>query len=71
MTIRLEIAPDGSVSLCRVLLDRVIHPNERDPNWAPLVETLLGRLRALRFPAAPGPSRLTLPLLFGAPLPER
>ena len=71
LTIRLEIAPDGSVSLCRVLLDRVIHPNERDPNWAPLVETLLGRLRALRFPAAPGPSRLTLPLLFGAPLPER
>jgi hypothetical protein len=71
LTIRLEIAADGRVALCRVLMDRVIHPNEHDPQWAPLVEALLGRLRALRFPEADGPSRLTLPLLFGAPLPER
>ena len=71
LTLRLEIQPDGSVARVRVLMDRVIHPDERDPSWLPLTQALLARLGALRFPAAAGPSRLTLPLLFGTPLPER
>lgn len=70
LTLRLDINPDGSVDLCRVLLDRVMHADERDTHWAPLVDNLLARLRSLNFPPADGPSQLTLPLLFGSLLPD-
>ncbi len=71
LTVRLEIEPSGRVVACRLLMDRVMHADEQDPHWAPLTQSLVQRLEALSFPSAAGSSRVTLPLMFGARLPER
>ena len=69
LTLRLDIRPDGRVGACKVLLDRVIHPDADDPDWPPLLRDLVGRLEAVRFPAAEGATHLLLPVLFGQLLP--
>jgi len=68
LSAQIDIQPNGTVSNCRLLLDRVIHPDARDTRWPGLTHALLGCLAAARFPAANGPSRLMLPIIFGAPI---
>ncbi len=65
VTLQLEIGADGAVITSRVLLDRVIHDSEADRRWPELVRDLIARLEATRFPAASGPTRLIVPVLFG------
>jgi hypothetical protein len=67
VTIRLDIAPKGEVSAHHVLLDRVIYAGDGESRWPMLLGDLLARLTALRFPAAPGPSQVLLPVSFGQP----
>jgi Rps23 Pro-64 3,4-dihydroxylase Tpa1-like proline 4-hydroxylase len=69
VTLRLDVGADGRVAACRILLDRVIHPNPDDPDWAGLLTDLIGRMRAIRFPSAPGDTHLLLPIIFGQLLP--
>jgi hypothetical protein len=68
ISVQLDILPDGSVADCRLLLDRVIHADARDTRWPGLARALLAQLAAARFPAADGPTRLMLPIVFGAPV---
>ena len=65
VTLSLQIAPDGQVTSCGLLLDRVMHADGADRRWPGLVRDLMGRLEATRFPPASGPSRLIVPVLFG------
>ena len=65
---QLDILADGSVTDCRLLLDRVIHPDARDARWHGLARALVAQLAAARFPAADGPTRLMLPIVFGPPV---
>lgn len=67
--LRLLIAPDGSVSRCAVIVDRVIHPDPGDVEWESLRGDLVERMTALTFPAAPGETILTQTIAFGEPIP--
>ena len=69
LTLRLEVQADGAVSSCRLLLDRVLHPDPNDRRWAGLASDLVTRFSALAFPAASGPSLVIVPLAFGQQLP--
>jgi 2OG-Fe(II) oxygenase superfamily len=62
---RLAIAPSGVVSGCDVLMDRVLHQDSGDVEWEPLRDSLVARLRALRFAAAEGETRVIHPVVFG------
>jgi len=67
LTVRLDVAADGKVDECSVMLDRVIHPGDGERRWPMLLNELLGRFEALRFPAADGPSQILVPISFGQP----
>jgi len=69
LVLRLAIKPDGGLARCEVVLDRVIHPDIGDAEWAPWLRSLLKRLETVKFPVATGPTRATLPLIFGGSLP--
>jgi hypothetical protein len=68
--LRLLIAPDGTVSRCAVIVDRVIHPDPGDVEWDSLRDDLVERMMALTFPAAPAETILTQPVVFGEPIPS-
>jgi hypothetical protein len=68
LILRLTIAAAGSVAACRVLVDRVLHPDPGHVDWEPLRAKLVERFERLRFPPAAGETVLIQPLLFGAPL---
>lgn len=68
LILRLTIAAAGSVAACRVLVDRVLHPDPGHVEWEPLRAKLVERFERLRFPPAAGETVLIQPLMFGAPL---
>ncbi len=65
---RLTINAAGSVETCEVIVDRVIHPDPGHVGWDQVRDSLAGRLKALKFPAAKGRTVLTQPVLFGGGL---
>jgi Rps23 Pro-64 3,4-dihydroxylase Tpa1-like proline 4-hydroxylase len=67
LCVRLEIAPHGRVSDCRVLVHRVARSDGGSPD--DLVEEIIAGLFAARFPPTAGPTVATLPILTGSPLP--
>jgi hypothetical protein len=68
VVLRFVIAPSGAVESAWVLVDRLAR---RDGGrCAKLVDTLLERARALRFPAVEGRSGASVPLTFGGALPN-
>jgi hypothetical protein len=70
LTLLIAVEPDGRVSACRVLLDRVIHPDAGDRRWPGLLGELVRSFEAIQFPAADGQSKLLMPVMFGAGLPR-
>jgi hypothetical protein len=58
----IEIAEDGAVQRMRPLLDRLVSPTNADLDS--LRAAVAERLHALRFPAAAGPTRANIPLIF-------
>jgi hypothetical protein len=68
LILRLTIAAGGAVAACRVMVDRVIHPDPGHVEWEALREKLVARFEALRFPPAAGETVLIQPLLFGGPV---
>jgi hypothetical protein len=70
LTLRLDIRPQGDVASCRVMLDRVLHPDPGDGRWPWLLGDLVARLAALTFPAAAASSIIVAPVVFGAQLPR-
>ncbi len=70
LTLRLDVQPDGAIATCRLLLDRVLHPDPGDRRWTALANDLVARFSALAFPAAAGPSVIIVPLTFGTQLPS-
>lgn len=69
LTLRLDVRADGAVTSCRLLLDRVLHPDPGDRRWAALANDLMARFCALTFPPAADASVVIVPLSFGAQLP--
>ncbi len=65
---RLTINAAGSVETCEVIVDRVIHPDPGHVGWDQVRDSLAGRLKALKFPAAKGRTVLIQPVLFGGGL---
>lgn len=66
LTVRLEIAPHGRVSECRIILHRVARSDGGSADA--LVDAIVDRLAIARFPPAAGPTVAILPILTGAPL---
>jgi hypothetical protein len=67
LCVRLEIAPDGRVSDCRVLVHRVARSDGGCPDA--LVGKIIGELTAAGFPAASAATSAVLPILVGGLLP--
>jgi hypothetical protein len=67
LTVRLEVAPNGRVSDCRLLLHRVARSDGGSPDA--LVEMILDELSIARFPAAGAATVAIVPILVGGPLP--
>jgi hypothetical protein len=67
LCIRLEIAPHGRVSDCRVLVHRVARSDGGDPD--DLVDEIIDGLTRMRFPAASAATVAILPILTGGLLP--
>ena len=65
LVVRLWVGQTGSVTDCRVLLDRVIHPDPGHADWEGMCERLLERFRAAKFPPAAGETTITQPVAFG------
>lgn len=65
LILRLTVAAGGAVAACRVMVDRVIHPDPGHVEWEPLRAKLVRRFEGLRFPPAVGETVLIQPLLFG------
>ena len=67
VVLRLEIGPEGGTPLCTLLFDRVLPASPLNPPFpsGDLVEVFA----ACRFPAAEGPSRITVPVAIGVALP--
>jgi hypothetical protein len=66
LSLRLDIAPNGAVGACRVLLDRVISADASDARWSALLGALVREMQSVSFPAADAPSFIILPMRFGA-----
>ncbi len=66
VVVRLEVADEGGVGRCAVLWDRVYPLTPDTPLFR--MDDLTTVLRAQRFPAAPQPSRVTLPISIGTGL---
>ena len=67
LTLRLAVAPDGGIAHVSILVDRVVRTD--GVSAKPVVDAFLRRLRALRLPGQEGASEVTVPVLFGGPLP--
>ncbi|HEV7658244.1 MAG TPA: 2OG-Fe(II) oxygenase [Allosphingosinicella sp.] len=63
LCVRLEIAPDGRVDGCRVLVHRVARSDGGCPDA--LVGEIIGALTSAGFPAAPAGTSVILPILVG------
>lgn len=63
IVLRLEIAADGRVERCAVLWDRIYSLGAEMPPYR--TDDLTALLLEQRFPAAPQPSRMTLPIAIG------
>jgi hypothetical protein len=68
LILRFAISPDGKTTGLRILLDRVFSDQEGNMGWESLKRILIGLLASATFPAAPGVTRVTLPILFGGPV---
>lgn len=68
LCVRLEIAPQGRVSDCRVLVHRVARSDGGCPDA--LVDEILRGLAAARFPVAADATSIILPILTGGLLPQ-
>jgi hypothetical protein len=68
LVFRLTINASGSVEICEVIVDRVVHPDPGHVGWEQVRGNLADRLKALKFPAANGRSILIQPVLFGGGL---
>lgn len=69
LVLRFAVDSSGRVESCRILIDRVISPDAGDVGWAPLVASLVTKVKALRFPPAEAATMVTQPILLGGPLP--
>jgi Rps23 Pro-64 3,4-dihydroxylase Tpa1-like proline 4-hydroxylase len=69
LVLRFTIAPSGAVAESRIVVDRVARADGAGAEPASVVEDVLARLTALKFPAALQKTELTLPILIGGPLP--
>jgi hypothetical protein len=67
VVLRLEVGPEGGPPLCTLLFDRVLPVSPLNPPFPS--EDLVELCAACRFPAAGGPSRITVPMAIGAVLP--
>jgi len=67
LTLRLEIAPDGRVAACRILVNRVARSDGGDP--APLVAKVVETIIALRFPPGGPDAWMAWSVLTGGVLP--
>jgi hypothetical protein len=65
MTFRLAIDPNGRVTEVKPLCDRVLPVTPDKSRLEPLRQDVIGLLAGAVFPAAAGPSELTLPILIG------
>jgi Rps23 Pro-64 3,4-dihydroxylase Tpa1-like proline 4-hydroxylase len=65
LILRLTIDASGAVAACRVMVDRVLHPDPGHVEWEPLRAKLVERFAALRFPPSRGETVVIQPLLFG------
>lgn len=68
LTLRLEVAADGAVRGCRVLVNRVARSDGGDPD--PFVARIVQTAEGLRFPAAEGTTMVTFPIMAGGVLPN-
>lgn len=64
LSLKLEVAPEGTISQVKVLCDTTRTPPEQERERRQLVSTLTRTLRALRFPRHRAHSSITLPLVF-------
>lgn len=67
LTLRIAVGADGGVEHAAILVDRVVRSDGGDPG--PVVDAFLAGLRTLRLPAQEGASEVTMPVMFGGPLP--
>jgi hypothetical protein len=67
LTLRLEIAPDGRVAACQILVNRVARSDGGSPEA--LVAKVVESVGALRFPPGGAPTLVILPILTGGVLP--
>jgi hypothetical protein len=65
MTLRLYIAPDGRVSSVKALCDRILPLSPDRSKLEPFKNQVAQLLAGVPFPAAQGPTELTLPVLVG------
>jgi hypothetical protein len=68
LVVRMEVAPDGKVTSCAPLLDRVTAPARGDAEWERLRTQIIDRFAALKFPEADGPTMILQPVVFEATL---
>ncbi|HEX6377350.1 MAG TPA: hypothetical protein VFZ91_16705 [Allosphingosinicella sp.] len=67
LVLRIAIEPSGAVGRIERLVDRLARSDGGDVG--PLVEQVVGLVRAMHFPAAAEATEATVPLLFGGNLP--
>lgn len=63
--LRIQIAPEGHVALSRIIMDRVVSPLGDESPWLAAREELVAAIAGCVFPAAPAPTTVILPMLFG------
>jgi hypothetical protein len=63
--VRFTVRPDGAVSECGLLLDRVKRLRGEGPSAPEMLAELVRRVAQLRFPSAKAESAVTLPFGFG------
>jgi Rps23 Pro-64 3,4-dihydroxylase Tpa1-like proline 4-hydroxylase len=65
LVLRFVISAAGSVEICDIVVDRVMHADPGHTEWEPLRGELMSRVKRLKFPPAEGETTVTLPLSFG------
>ncbi len=65
LVLRFTILESGMVVRCDKLLDRVIYENEGLYHRSPLQNSLIEHVKHQKFPTAPAPTIVTLPVTFG------
>lgn len=67
LVLRIEIGPEGRVTACRTLVDRVARSDGGSPRE--MVAGIIDGVRAARFPPGGSPTMVILPILTGGLLP--